>query len=101
MFIPIFDPSRIAKSICNGLEEQEISHYNFRFFGPLAQSVEHCTFNAVVAGSNPARPTRNIKGLQRCRPFLFWRAAQILRKSFLRSRGQSGGAAAGGRSGST
>jgi hypothetical protein len=39
--------------------------------------------------------------LQRCRPFLFWRAAQILRKIFLRSGGRSGGAAAGGRSSST
>ncbi len=25
--------------------------------GPLAQSVEHLTFNQVVAGSIPARPT--------------------------------------------
>lgn len=27
------------------------------FVGSLAQSVEHLTFNQVVAGSNPARPT--------------------------------------------
>ena len=25
--------------------------------GPVAQLVEHCTFNAVVAGSSPARLT--------------------------------------------
>ncbi len=25
--------------------------------GPLAQSVEHLTFNQVVEGSNPSRPT--------------------------------------------
>ena len=29
--------------------------------GPLAQSVEHLTFNQVVAGSIPARPTTRIK----------------------------------------
>jgi hypothetical protein len=28
-------------------------------YGPLAQLVEHLTFNQVVAGSNPARPTIN------------------------------------------
>ena len=28
-----------------------------RHTGPLAQSVEHLTFNQVVAGSIPARPT--------------------------------------------
>ena len=28
-----------------------------RDHGPLAQLVEHLTFNQVVAGSNPARPT--------------------------------------------
>ncbi len=27
--------------------------------GPLAQLVEHLTFNQVVAGSIPARPTNN------------------------------------------
>ena len=29
----------------------------FNFPGSLAQSVEHLTFNQVVAGSIPARPT--------------------------------------------
>ena len=29
--------------------------------GPLAQLVEHLTFNQVVAGSNPARPTNLIE----------------------------------------
>ena len=33
------------------------SGYNSNFHGPLAQSVEHLTFNQVVAGSIPARPT--------------------------------------------
>ncbi|CAI8795018.1 protein of unknown function [Methylocaldum szegediense] len=44
------------KGSINGLEDRGSNLYNFDFFGPLAQSVEHCTFNAVVAGSNPARP---------------------------------------------
>ncbi len=29
-------------------------------WGPVAQLVEHCTFNAVVAGSNPARLTLDV-----------------------------------------
>src|SRR5215471_20915018 len=32
-------------------------------FGPLAQLVEQRTFNPLVAGSNPARPTNPIGGL--------------------------------------
>ena len=32
-------------------------------FGSLAQLVEQRTFNPLVAGSNPARPTSIIKGL--------------------------------------
>jgi hypothetical protein len=31
---------------------------------PVAQLVEHRTFNAVVAGSSPARLTINLKGFQ-------------------------------------
>ncbi len=31
------------------------------FFGPLAQSVEQLTFNQLVEGSNPSRPTIHIK----------------------------------------
>ena len=44
-----------------------------RVSGSLAQSVEHLTFNQVVARSNRARPTTNIKGLHfnECSPFLF------------------------------
>ncbi len=30
-----------------------------RTHGPLAQLAEHLTFNQVVAGSIPARPTNN------------------------------------------
>ena len=37
--------------------------YNPPLGGSLAQSVEHCTFNAVVVGSNPTRPTIQIKHL--------------------------------------
>jgi hypothetical protein len=29
------------------------------FHGPLAQSVEQKTFNLLVEGSNPSRPTKN------------------------------------------
>lgn len=32
--------------------------------GSLAQLVEQLTLNQLVAGSNPARPTNNFKGLQ-------------------------------------
>ena len=30
------------------------------FYGSLAQSVEQRTFNPLVEGSNPSRPTNNI-----------------------------------------
>ena len=30
---------------------------NRNFLGPLAQLVEHRTFNPLVVGSNPTRPT--------------------------------------------
>ena len=33
------------------------------FHGPLAQSVEQKTFNLLVEGSNPSRPTKEIKRL--------------------------------------
>ena len=33
---------------------------NLAFFGSLAQLVEQRTFNPLVAGSNPARPTTNL-----------------------------------------
>ena len=38
-----------------------VSHRNIE---PLAQSVEHLTFNQVVVGSIPARLTNNYKGLR-------------------------------------
>src|ERR1019366_5625011 len=37
-------------------------------FGPVAQLVEHVTFNHRVAGSSPARLTIIINGLQRASP---------------------------------
>ena len=37
--------------------------------GSLAQSVEQRTFNPLVEGSNPSRPT-NIKNLQRLKFYL-------------------------------
>ena len=37
--------------------------YNGRLRGSLAQSVEQRTFNPLVAGSNPARPTNRISYL--------------------------------------
>ena len=49
--------------------------YKFvRFFGSLAQLVEQRTFNPLVAGSNPARPTKHLGVFQRTSPevlFLF------------------------------
>ena len=33
----------------------------FSFHGPLAQSVEQRTFNPLVAGSTPARPTNKMR----------------------------------------
>ena len=39
------------------------------FYGSLAQSVEQRTFNPLVEGSNPSRPT-NIKNLQRLKFYL-------------------------------
>jgi hypothetical protein len=34
-----------------------------RSFGPLAQLVEQWTFNPLVAGSNPARPTKHFSNI--------------------------------------
>ncbi len=50
---PIISPAKIAdgKNAHNSLDIKDK--------GPLAQSVEHLTFNQVVAGSIPARPTNN------------------------------------------
>jgi len=51
--------------------------YNVASFGSLAQLVEQRTFNPLVAGSNPARPTTNaqyqIKALRVIvTPFFVW-----------------------------
>ena len=42
--------------------------------GPVAQLVEHLTFNQVVTGSNPVGPTNKIKHLAHIvlGAFLFW-----------------------------
>ena len=40
-------------------------------YGPLAQLVEHLTFNQVVAGSIPARPTINLLRNNALVSFLF------------------------------
>jgi hypothetical protein len=37
--------------------------YNFGFSGALAQLVEQRTFNPLVGGSNPPRPTNQVKDL--------------------------------------
>lgn len=39
------------------LENLGSKRYNAKLRGPLAQSVEHCTFNAVVVSSSLTRPT--------------------------------------------
>jgi hypothetical protein len=39
--------------------------YNLASFGSLAQLVEQRTFNPLVAGSNPARPTTLFPAIQR------------------------------------
>src|ERR1700744_2658362 len=45
-------------------------------FGSLAQLVEQRTFNSLVAGSSPARPTKEFKGLASAKPFFI--APQIV-----------------------
>ena len=42
-----------------GLTATSYVFYNARLVGSLAQLVEQRTFNPLVAGSNPARPTTN------------------------------------------
>ena len=41
-----------------------VLRYKINSFEPLAQSVEHLTFNQVVVGSTPTRLTNYIKGLR-------------------------------------
>src|SRR5690554_5096427 len=36
----------------------------------VSSVVEQLAFNQLVDGSNPSRPTKQIKGLQKCRPLL-------------------------------
>ena len=54
--------------------------YKINSFEPLAQSVEHLTFNQVVVGSTPTRLTKHsrVYGLFR-RPFLFVQQVQCRR----------------------
>ena len=55
----------------NSLDNFGRSHKMRASSGSLAQLVEQRTLNPFVAGSIPARPTKETKGLQRCRPFSF------------------------------
>lgn len=49
--------------------------------GPLAQLVEQKTFNLLVDGSNPSRPTIANKGFQsNLKPFLFFRNRGFFRR---------------------
>ena len=54
---------RDRKANTRRLAQSRHRHYNSPLGGSLAQSVEHCTFNAVVIGSNPIRPTIKFKDL--------------------------------------
>jgi len=45
------------------LQNGENPVYNLRLVGSLAQLVEQRTFNPLVAGSSPARPTRQTSRL--------------------------------------
>jgi hypothetical protein len=54
----------------------------FSKFGSLAQLVEQRTFNPLVAGSNPARPTKQRKGSSvMVTPFPLVLEAQVSRNS--------------------
>jgi hypothetical protein len=48
------------------------------FFGSLAQLVEQRTFNPLVAGSNPARPTMNYQEAHEFRFVGFLRSGRSL-----------------------
>src|SRR5690606_3494285 len=52
------------------------------FRGPLAQSVEHRTFNPLVDGSNPSRPTIPKAGFAGASPLQAARAASFLARRF-------------------
>jgi hypothetical protein len=45
--------------------------YKINSFEPLAQSVEHLTFNQVVVGSTPTRLTKHYQGVTQKRDSLF------------------------------
>ncbi|MEY3155676.1 MAG: hypothetical protein RL109_2094 [Pseudomonadota bacterium] len=57
--MPSRGPSPTGKSF--SLTRNSSYLYNGRLRGSLAQSVEQRTFNPLVAGSNPARPTTKIQ----------------------------------------
>lgn len=50
-------------AVNRSLDQSVFCRYNFWLFGSLAQLVEQRTFNPLVTGSNPVRPTKEIKGL--------------------------------------
>jgi hypothetical protein len=66
------DSSRknLGKSVLGG--------YNTELFGSLAQLVEQRTFNPLVAGSNPARPTKNYQEAHEFRFVGFLRSGHSL-----------------------
>ena len=52
------------KTVHSGVHQHEAIGYYARFLeAPLAQLVEHLTFNQVVDGSSPSGRTIKIKGL--------------------------------------
>jgi hypothetical protein len=58
-FGELFGPTRSASPVGEHVEIATAFRENRVIFdGPLAQLVEQRTFNPLVAGSNPARPTR-------------------------------------------
>ena len=55
---------RAATEVCSSIGILKIGVYLCPMnFEPLAQSVEHLTFNQVVVGSIPARLTRKFYGV--------------------------------------
>ncbi len=75
-----------------GLTGEKTPYKIADWFGSLAQLVEQRTFNPLVAGSNPARPTKQIKhwshfpGEQEFPPEHFWDSTQptaVLRRASL------------------
>jgi hypothetical protein len=52
--------SRSWQHNLTAFDSNRLNPYNLASFGSLAQLVEQRTFNPLVAGSNPARPTTNL-----------------------------------------